>query len=359
MEGYDLIKKYEMNEEIEGKLETVRDALSFLANKISERKEIARTMALFLLSEAKQSYELEGVSASYEDIFRSVLEMTEEEEIGCGNEARVARYVQLVSAYSHRKDLFDDFSSHEYITISGKLKRNITNFSDFSEYMEDLAPEPDHMIWWNRCAFILNDFDEIDPLISLAFHYFQMEDGRKWDNDYPLAGRAMALLILYLKEQYIILPFLPISTYFAETKDRYDQLIREVKEEKDGAVEEWIDYILLGVQNSAVYGVFQMEKVIALFEYLTSQIEVSCPQWDAEALAWAIIDFPMHSVQSFAEVFGADDEEAKVYLEELAEKDLLEKKQHGEKEYYSNQLALDLLADMEKMEKSCMIGFEV
>ena len=115
----------------------------------------------------------------------------------------------------------------------------------------------------NLERYINDDFDTIDPLIKLAVIHYQFEAIHPFYDGNGRTGRIINVLYLVLKE-LLDSPILYLSRHIIRNKAAYYRLLQEVRTK--GAWEEWILFILDGVQETA-------EETLILIKEINTVVE--------------------------------------------------------------------------------------
>lgn len=94
----------------------------------------------------------------------------------------------------------------------------------------------------------VNARTDIDPLVRMAVAHYQFEAIHPFTDGNGRTGRILNVLML-CDAGLLQLPLLYLSRYIIETKDEYYRLLRAVT--LDGAWEQWVTYIVRGVEATA------------------------------------------------------------------------------------------------------------
>lgn len=90
--------------------------------------------------------------------------------------------------------------------------------------------------------------DDLDPLIRMAAAHYQFEAIHPFSDGNGRTGRILNVLML-VEAGLLRLPVLYLSRYIIDTKDDYYRLLRAVTAES--AWEEWVHYILTGIERTS------------------------------------------------------------------------------------------------------------
>ncbi len=105
--------------------------------------------------------------------------------------------------------------------------------------------------------------DQLDPLTKMAVSHYQFEAIHPFEDGNGRTGRILNILYL-LQEKMLNLPVLYLSRFIIENKQDYYKKIRAVTE--SGQWEDWILYILSGVEQTAKWTTGRINAIRELFE---------------------------------------------------------------------------------------------
>ena len=193
----------------------------------------------------------------------------------------------------------------------------------------------------NLEEFIHNDKDDIDPLIKLALIHYQFESIHPFTDGNGRTGRIINMLYLVLKG-LLDLPVLYLSKYIIENKDQYYQLLRNVTAKNQW--EAWIEYILDGIETTAIY---TKEKIIHIRKLLDDTIEQAKAKLPKRVYSKELIELlfaqPYCKVKQLVDANIAKRQTASEYLKELEKIGVLKSKKVGTANLYLNIKLYELL----------------
>ena len=123
-----------------------------------------------------------------------------------------------------------------------------------------------HLSQWER--FIYSDHG-LDPLVLLALLHYQFEAIHPFYDGNGRTGRILNILLL-VQEGLLRLPVLYLSGYIVNNKADYYRLLRAVTTE--GAWEEWIIFLVKGIEESARTASTLIEKLWRLQDRTASEL---------------------------------------------------------------------------------------
>jgi len=182
--------------------------------------------------------------------------------------------------------------------------------------------------------------DGMDPLVRLAAAHYQFEAIHPFSDGNGRTGRILNVLML-VEAGVLRLPVLYLSRYIISTKRDYYRLLLEVTAR--GYWEEWILYVLKGVEVTSRATVRKIEAIRALQEDFARRARaVSKGGGDAEMLA-VLFEQPYCRIATVIDRCGVSRPTATRWLAELAEGGLVEDHKVGRDRLFINREFLNLL----------------
>lgn len=197
----------------------------------------------------------------------------------------------------------------------------------------------------NLESFINDDtVSDIDPLIKVAIIHYQFESIHPFYDGNGRTGRIINVLYLVLKERLDI-PVLYLSRYMIRTKQDYYRLLQDVRD--TGAWEEWILYILTGIEQTSRQTIRIVQDIQQALMTYKHQIRNDFRFYSQDLInnlffhPYTKIDFVMRDLKVSRLT-------ATKYLDALAEDErFLKKAKIGRSNYYINIALFNILAKEE------------
>lgn len=190
---------------------------------------------------------------------------------------------------------------------------------------------------WER--FVHAD-DDIDPLVKMAAAHYQFEAIHPFSDGNGRTGRIVNVLQLN-HEGLLDWPILYLSRYIIATKHEYYRLLLGVTAESSW--EEWIKYMLVGVERTSVSALSKISAVSVLqSEFARDARQVSKGGSDAELLS-VLFEQPYCRIGTVVERCGVSRPTATKWLVALAEAGLLEDLRLGRDRLFVNRRFLAVL----------------
>lgn len=188
----------------------------------------------------------------------------------------------------------------------------------------------------------LHQSDDIDPLIKMAVAHYQFEAIHPFLDGNGRTGRV--LNILYLIEVGLLtLPILYLSRYIVQNKDDYYRLLNGVTRTKNR--EEWILYMLKGIEFTANWTTQKIEAVRKLIDHTSEFIKARLPKIYSYELVQIIFEQPYCRISNLVENNIAKRQTASVYLKQLADIGVLNEIQAGKEKLFVHPKLIQLMTE--------------
>lgn len=194
---------------------------------------------------------------------------------------------------------------------------------------------------WER--FVHAD-DGLDPLVRMAAAHYQFEAIHPFSDGNGRTGRILNVLML-VDAGLLRLPVLYLSRYIIDTKNDYYRLLLAVAAES--AWEEWVLYVLTGIEQTSRYTLRKIEAIRNLQEsYGRRARAVSKGGADAEFQS-VLFERPYCRITNVVDRCGVSRPTATAWLGALAEAGMLQDVKIGRDRLFINREFLSLLARRE------------
>jgi Fic family protein len=173
---------------------------------------------------------------------------------------------------------------------------------------------------------------EIYPLIKMTVIHYQFESIHPFYDGNGRTGRI--LNILYLVQKGLLdIPVLYLSRYIIRTKDSYYRMLQKVRE--DDAWEEWLLYLLKGMEETAKETIDIITQMRNLMQDYKQRIR-SRYKFYSQDLLNSLFSHPYTKVEHLKNALHVSRQTAAKYLDQLAEDAFLNKEKIGKQNYYVN-----------------------
>lgn len=187
--------------------------------------------------------------------------------------------------------------------------------------------------------FIHNETD-LDPLIRLAVAHYQFEAIHPFTDGNGRTGRVVNSLYL-IQEELLTLPILYLSRYIIQNKQDYYRLLLKVTKEQ--AWEEWVIFILKGIEQTSHWTTDKIQAITQLAEHTRNYVKESLPKVYSYELVDLIFEQPYCRISNLVERDIAKRQTASVYLKQLCEIGVLVEMEMGRDKLFIHPKLLELL----------------
>lgn len=192
----------------------------------------------------------------------------------------------------------------------------------------------------NLEAYINNDEDDVSPLIKLAIQHYQFESIHPFYDGNGRTGRIINVLYLILKG-LLNEPVLYLSSYIIQNKGDYYRLLQEVRTKDNW--EDWILYMLKGIEQTALSAIEQINKINHLFTETQKLVQEKLPRIYSKDLIEQLFIHPYCKIEFLVNNLGIERKTASRYLSSLEELGVLKSQQKGKEVIYINTKLYNLL----------------
>ena len=195
----------------------------------------------------------------------------------------------------------------------------------------------------NNLETFINDdkMMEADPLIKMAIIHHQFESIHPFYDGNGRTGRIIN--ILYLVQKGLLhLPVLYLSQYIIKHKSDYYRLLQEVREE--GKWEEWVLFMLNGIEKTAAASVTLITSIKELMQYYKQQIRSNHSKLYSQDLLNNLFKYPYTKIEFLQNDLQISRSTAIRYLDTLVKAGFLTKHKVGRDNFFLNTKLFELLA---------------
>lgn len=194
----------------------------------------------------------------------------------------------------------------------------------------------------NLEQYINNDsLDDTDPIIKMAIIHHQFESIHPFYDGNGRTGRIIN--ILYLVQKGLLnLPILYLSNYIIKNKSTYYKLLQQVREEQNW--EEWILYVLKGVEETAAEGIVIITGIKHLMQQYKVSIRTHLPKLYSQDLINNLFKYPYTKIEFIVRDLQVSRKTAIRYLDQLQKLGIVKKRKIGRNNFYLNEELYKLLS---------------
>jgi Fic family protein len=189
----------------------------------------------------------------------------------------------------------------------------------------------------------INNDDEVDPLIKLAVIHYQFESIHPFYDGNGRTGRIINELFLVMKG-LLDSPILYLSKYILSTKDEYYKLLNDIHNE--GKWEEWILYILKGIQVTSEESLRILREINGLIDVTSNEIKIKHPKIYSKELVDILFSEFYTRIGNVEQGLQVTRKTASNYLNELTDSGILSVEVRGKDKLFVNTRLLRIMKDM-------------
>ena len=187
---------------------------------------------------------------------------------------------------------------------------------------------------------------DIDPLVRLAIQHYQFEAIHPFADGNGRTGRILNILFL-VQHGLLDTPILYLSRYIIQNKAAYYQLLLKVTAEQ--AWNEWIMYILEGVEETCSWTTDKIKAIRELMEHTAEFVQAKLPKIYTWELVELLFRQPYCRISNLVEQGIAKRQTASVYLKSLCELGILREIKSGRENIFVHPKYIELLSGEENV----------
>lgn len=191
-----------------------------------------------------------------------------------------------------------------------------------------------------ECYINEHELDEHDPLVKMAIIHYQFESIHPFYDGNGRTGRIINILYLMLTG-LLDLPVLYLSSYIIRNKADYYRLLNEVR--LNGAWEEWVLYMLDGVEQTAMHSVKLIESITKLMKETKYTLREQLPKIYSKDLLELLFRHPYTKINFLVDELGITRKTAATHLRAIEEIDVVDSMKIGREVYFVNKRLFQLL----------------
>lgn len=300
-----------------------------------------------ILQEAKDSSEIENIITTHDELYQSSLDIS--------NISHATKEVQSYSrALLKGFDLVKDNSlllTRHIVDIQQELEGNVAGIrKQAGTVLKNQAtgevihtpPQEESTIrkLLDNLEQYININDGIDPLIKMAVIHYQFETIHPFYDGNGRTGRIINILYLVLNE-LLDLPILYLSSYIIKHKADYYRLLQEVRTK--GSWEEWIIYMLEGIEQTATKQVQLINDIKELMDNTKEKLKSELPKIYSKDLLEVLFIHPYTKIDMLVDNLELHRDTASKHLKAMEKIGILNSVQIKNSKFYVNVKLFELL----------------
>lgn len=333
------------------KVATARTALAELKGVTSSIPNENILIETLTLREAKESSAIENIISTFAEVYQSSLFSSQPSNAATKEVRQYAEALKkgftlvkknglLTANYLLQIQAVVEQNNAGYRKLAGtKLLNDKTGAVVYTPPQD--AAEIESLM--NNLEQFINDDDmaDIDPLIKMAIIHHQFESIHPFYDGNGRTGRIINILYL-VQKNLLHLPVLYLSRYIIGTKSDYYRLLQKVR--VSGEWEEWILYMLNGVEQTAQESIVLIGNIKKLMQQYKNDIRTQFPKIYSQDLLNNLFKYPYTKIDFIQRDLGVSRNTAIRYLEALVAAGFLQKKKAGRDNFYLNEPLFILLS---------------
>jgi Fic family protein len=333
--------------------------------KLAELKGICKTIPNsdilinnLTLTEAKESSAIENIITTYNNLYQQELSQHSSAKITNQATKEVVRYREAIK-YAYEIITSKKLLTNNDIININNILQNITdcgfrnqigtvlkNDSTGEIIYTPPLPQKINKLMDNLEIYINdNNIQDIDPLIKMAIIHHQFESIHPFFDGNGRTGRIINISYLIM-QNLIDSPILYLSRYFIQHKDKYYQLIQNVRDYGDWKA--WVMFVLDAVEMIAGETITLITTIKNLQKCAKDQIQKHIPKIYSKDLLDHLFIHTYTTATQLKNILGISRQTATKYLNSLAKFNILHKVNQGKYTYFIHkQLYLILSHNLE------------
>ncbi len=295
------------------------------------------------LREAKDSSAIENIITTDDEIYRTdVIAM----QFASPAAKEVHSYATALRNGFETVKRTGIISNNDILTMQSVIEENSAGFRRLpgtalknQQTQEIVYTPPQHPeeildLMRNLESFINdNSLADWDPLVKMAVIHHQFESIHPFYDGNGRTGRIINILYL-VKEGLLKIPILYLSRYINRNKAQYYQLLQKVRTEN--AWQEWVMYMLEGVEQTASQTILQIQGIKQLMQKHKKKMRSELRKIYSQDLLNNIFRHPYTKIDFVMNDLGVSRPTATRYLDALVRTGHLTRQKIGKDNFYIN-----------------------
>lgn len=336
--------------------------LSKSNRRLAELKGVALTipnenilLSSLVLQEALDSSAVENIVTTSDELYRAELDIKGEISNAAAKEVLNYRQAMQVGFEMVRKKKL--LTLNVVKQIQKELEHNNAGFRTVSGTKLKTSkgdvvytpPQTDEEVakYMSNLEKYINtqELQDIDPLIKMAIIHHQFESIHPFYDGNGRTGRIISILYLVMND-LLDLPILYLSRYITHNKSEYYRLIQEIRDtapDNFNVWEEWIVFMLKGVEETAIETIRLVKSISALMAKYKSILKPLFGKQYKHELINNLFFHPYTKIEFMERDMAVQRKTAAKYLDTIVqETGLLQKQKLGRSNYYINTELIEL-----------------
>ncbi len=293
-----------------------------------------------VLQEAKDSSEIENIITTHDELYLASLNIVdvtnEAKEVQNYSFALLKGYELVKENRLLLKKYIVEIQAELEQNDAGVRKQSGTNLKNARTGEVIFTPPQDYETIQNlldNLESFINEPSDVDPLVNMAIIHYQFETIHPFYDGNGRTGRIINILYLILKD-LLDIPILYLSRYIIQNKSDYYRLLQEVRT-KD-SMEEWVLYMLDGVEQTSLETIELVENIYALMHDTATTVKEKLPKIYSKDLIEILFTHPYTKIDFLISSLNLHRDTASKYLRELESIEVLKSIKIGRSKFFIN-----------------------
>ncbi|MEB3207220.1 MAG: Fic family protein [Vampirovibrionales bacterium] len=310
------------------------------------------------LQEAKDSSAIENIITTHDDLYRS--DAFARQFVSTAAKEVYNYATALKTGYQRVKET-GLLTNNDLLDIQAHLEENRAGFRKLpgtallnqqtGETVYTPPQNPDQIIalMGNLEQFINDEaLCDWDPLIRMAVIHHQFESIHPFYDGNGRTGRILNILYL-VKSGLLDTPVLYLSRYINQNRTDYYRLLQAARLEGETGWQDWILYLLDGVETTAFQTIRLIHSIRRLMQHTKQTLRQEIPKIYSQDLLNTLFNHPYTKIAFVERELGVTRLTATRYLDEMVRLTLMTKLKLGRDSYYINNPLFELLRNAQDL----------
>ena len=313
------------------------------------------------LQEAKDSSAIENIITTHDDLYRSDLYTQHFVSVAAKEVYNYA--TALKTGYQKVKET-GLLTNNYLLEVHADLEQNRAGFRKLpgtallnektgeTVYTPPQDPYQIEALMGNLEKFINNDaLSDLDPLIKMAIIHHQFESIHPFYDGNGRTGRILNILYL-VKYGLLSSPVLYLSRFINQNRAEYYRLLQAVRFDGQQNWEDWVLYILEGVQTTSYQTIMLIHGIKDLMLRYKQAMRQQIPKIYSQDFLNTLFNHPYTKISFVERELGVSRLTATRYLDAVASIGLLRKQKIRKENFYFNEPLIELLVNVSQFNQS-------
>lgn len=301
-----------------------------------------------VLQEAKDSSEIENIITTKDELYKAISETVKKVDSATKEVMfyREALYKGFKQIKEHGFISITDIVNIQKVLVQNDAgirtlpgTKLINDRTNEVVYTPPQTKEEIYELLKNFVEYLNNDDD---TLAKLAVLHYQFESIHPFYDGNGRTGRIVNILYLILKH-HLEVPILYLSSYIIRNKEQYYELLQKVR--TDEKWENWIIFILKGIEKTAVETIRKVKTIKELLDNTIEKVKAEAPKIYSKELVETLFENPYCRTEFIVKALGVERKAASRYLHKMEDIGILTCVKFGKDNLFINTGLMDLLKE--------------